>query len=73
MNTLHDVLKARITELEIKSSFAEDLIDGLNTAVYRQQQQIDLLVLEIRSLRQQIRSNFPEEARLPQDEIPPHY
>ena len=37
-------MDARITELEIKISYAEDMIDELNRVVFRQQQQIDLLV-----------------------------
>ena len=34
----------RLTELEIRSGFAEDLLDTLNQTVYRQQQQIDGLL-----------------------------
>ena len=33
----------RITELEIKASYAEDSVDQLNMSIYRQQQQIDAL------------------------------
>ena len=51
-------MDARITELEIKISYAEDMIDELNRVVFRQQQQIDLLLGQIKSLR---------------DELPPHY
>lgn len=66
---------ARLTELEIKASYQEDLLDQLNMAVYRQQQQIDRLVQEIAHLRQQM----PEPGsggggpRDPRDELPPHY
>lgn len=63
----------RITDLEIKISYAEDLIDELNRTVYRQQQQIDLLLLEIKALRDLIRDAVPAEARTLRDEIPPHY
>ena len=41
-------MDARITELEIKISYAEDMIDELNRVVFRQQQQIDLLVGEVK-------------------------
>jgi hypothetical protein len=34
----------RLTELEIKASYTEDLLDQMNLALYRQQQQIDRLV-----------------------------
>jgi SlyX protein len=42
----------RLTELEIKASFTEDLLDQLNQVVVRQQQQIDALIREIANLRQ---------------------
>lgn len=66
-------LEARLTELEIKLSFAEDTIDGLNETVFRQQQQIDALAADLRALRQQVQSSLPGEARSLRDEIPPHY
>jgi SlyX protein len=33
----------RITNLEIKLSFSEDLIEELNQTVYKQQQQIEVI------------------------------
>lgn len=67
-------MEERITELEIKISYTEDLVDELNRMVYRQQLQIDLLAAEIRALREQQR-NAPqsEQAFNLRDEIPPHY
>jgi SlyX protein len=62
----------RLTDLEIKASFTEDLLDQLNLTIYRQQQQIDSLVLQVTQLRQQM----PEgggAARNLRDELPPHY
>lgn len=64
---------ARLTELEIKISYTEDTVDELNRLVFRQQQQIDLLIGEIRSLREQVRNTEPREARSLRDELPPHY
>jgi SlyX protein len=67
-------LEVRMAELEIKISFSEDLVETLNTTVYRQQLQIEQLVLEIRAMREEKRN---EEARAGQknirDDIPPHY
>ena len=37
----------RITNLEIKLSFTEDLIDQLNQTIYKQQQQIEFLYREL--------------------------
>lgn len=61
----------RLTDLEIKSSYAEDLLDSLNQTVIRQQAQIDLLVREVRHLREQA-SEAAGRRGLP-DDLPPHY
>ncbi|WP_051631407.1 SlyX family protein, partial [Sphaerotilus natans] len=45
---------ARLTALEIKASYADDLLDHLNGVVARQQQQIDLLVREVARLNRQL-------------------
>jgi SlyX protein len=66
-------MDARITELEIKISYAEDMIDELNRVVFRQQQQIDLLVGQIKALREQVQNAAPGEPRSLRDELPPHY
>jgi len=66
-------LDDRLTELEIKASYTEDLLDHLNATVARQQQQIDLLVREIVQLRQQQPEPGPGAARSLRDELPPHY
>ena len=63
----------RLTELEVKSAFAEDMLDALNATVYRQQQQIDRLLREVRELREQLAASAPAEGRSLRDEIPPHY
>lgn len=66
-------MESRITELEIKISYTEDMVEELNHTVFRQQQQIDLLARELRSLRDQIQNNQPQEFRSLRDDIPPHY
>lgn len=66
-------MESRITELEIKISYTEDLVEELNRTVFRQQQQIDLLARELRNLRDQVQSGQPQEFRSLRDEIPPHY
>lgn len=63
----------RIEELEVKLAYSEDLLDTLNTAVFRQQQQIDLLQEQLRMLRQQFSDSLPGEPQSLRDEIPPHY
>jgi SlyX protein len=61
----------RFTNLEIKLSFTEDLIEQLNQTVYKQQEQIEFLYRELKSIKEQASS--PGGGRSPQDEIPPHY
>ena len=62
----------RITNLEIKLSFAEDLIEKLNETVYKQQQQIEFLYRELKAMKEQASNSGPGGASL-KDEIPPHY
>ncbi len=73
MEHSHDI-DQRLTDLEIKASFTEDLLDKLDQVIVRQQQQIDLLLREIAELRQgssdAAGSAVPRNLR---DELPPHY
>lgn len=39
--TLPDTIDKRLTDLEIKASFTEDLVDSLNQVIVRQQQDIE--------------------------------
>lgn len=66
-------MEDRLNEIEIKISYNEDLLDELNRTVFRQQQQIDALIAEMRILRDQVRTAEPGEPRNLRDEIPPHY
>ncbi|MFZ3039354.1 MAG: SlyX family protein [Polynucleobacter sp.] len=63
----------RITNLEIKLSFTEDLIDQLNQTIYKQQQQIEFLYRELKSIKEQASSTDGIGNGSPKDEIPPHY
>lgn len=66
-------MENRLTELEIKLSFTEDLVEELNRTVYQQQRQIDALLQAMLNMRQQIATMIPEEKRSLRDELPPHY
>lgn len=66
-------MESRLNEVEVKLSFAEDLLETLNRTVYRQQQQIDRLQREVRELREQLMAAAPPEGRSLREEIPPHY
>ncbi len=72
MENMHDT-EHRLTELEIKAGFMEDLVDSLNQVVVRQQQQIDALLREVRQLRDQQPEAGSAPFRSLRDELPPHY
>ena len=65
--------ESRLTELETKLAFAEDLLETLNHTVVRQQAQLDSMQQQLRLLHQQLQEALPDETRPPRDEIPPHY
>lgn len=74
IDSLHpDPSEQRLTDLEIKASFTEDLVDTLNAIVARQQQQIDQLARELAALRQQMPAPDAASFRSLRDEMPPHY
>jgi SlyX protein len=63
----------RITELEIKIAYQEDLLQNLNTAMSNQQTQIYRLEETCKLLNEKIK-NIAESEALPQrTEKPPHY
>ena len=66
-------MESRLAEIETKLSFSEELLEALNSTVYRQQQQIVQLQQELRDLREQVRAAMPAEPRNLRDETPPHY
>ncbi|WP_342617982.1 SlyX family protein [Rhodoferax sp. GW822-FHT02A01] len=67
-------IERRLEALEIKASFAEDVIDKLDQIIIRQQQTIDALVAQVRDLRELSASTAEGgQARTLRDELPPHY
>jgi SlyX protein len=66
-------LERRLTELEIKAAYADDLLEVLNAQVARQQDVIEVLVREIRTLRERQGQSGEETGRSLRDELPPHY
>ena len=64
----------RLTDLEVKASFTEDLLDHLNDLVTRQQEQIALLIREVGKLKDRAPDTGGGGAgRDAADERPPHY
>ncbi len=63
----------RLVDLEVKSAYADDLLDQLNRTMFRQQQQIESLARELQVLRQQIAASGTPGLGAALDERPPHY
>ncbi len=64
----------RLTELEVRLAFQDELLDAVNLTVARQQQQIDLLQSQLRELYELVRYGAPGSGNAQsQHEIPPHY
>lgn len=67
-------LEQRITDLEVKLAFSEDLLDQLNQTVFRQQQAIERLARLVADLRDQAAAQgVARPVGDPRDEQPPHY
>jgi SlyX protein len=66
-------LADRLTELEAKLALSDDALDELNRTVYRQQQLIEALQRELRSLQEIVEGADPNGPTGPRDEVPPHY
>lgn len=68
--------ESRLVDLEVKASFTDDLLDRLNLVIYRQQEQIDRLIVQLNQLRRQLPEEGPGEAGAghnSRSEVPPHY
>ena len=63
----------RLTDLEIKATYTEDLLEQLEQVMVRQQQQIDLLIREVAELRQPSSDGGLGAARSLRDDLPPHF
>lgn len=68
-----DDTSRRLTELEVKLSFAEDLLERLDAVVVRQQDRIDALQREVLRLREVLAGWDADAPRSLRDELPPHY
>lgn len=63
-------LEARIVDLELRFMRTEKLLEELNDVVVDQRREIDRLVTELKSLREQVLTGNNDAAK---NEPPPHY
>ncbi len=68
-------MDSRLTDLETKVAFQDDLLESLNRIVAEQQQQIDMLQQQVQMLYDQLRLLAPSNIAQGEaaDERPPHY
>jgi len=70
-------MELRLTNLESRLAFQDDLLDALNSIVAGQQQQIGVLQQQVQMLYDQLRSMAPSgldgETSSSAEERPPHY
>jgi SlyX protein len=64
----------KITDLEIRMAFQDDLLDALNKVVAEQAIRVDYLHKQVQQMEQQLRQLSPSQMALPEEETPPpHY
>lgn len=68
-----EATESRLTALEEKACYSDDLLEHLNRQVAEQQAQIELLLRELLRLRQLTAAAQPEGFRSLRDDLPPHY
>lgn len=66
-------METRLTEIEIKLTQMEDLLETLNLGVFRLQEQLMRLQQAQQLLSEQMLNMSLSEAREANQEIPPHY
>jgi SlyX protein len=64
---------ANIEDLEIRITYQEAALEELNQVVIKQQGQIDLLIEEIKRLKQQLEQGADFVRPLSEETPPPHY
>lgn len=72
-NSQENTTDQRLTDLEIKATYTEDLVEQLEQVVVRQQRQIDLLLREVAELRLPATDGGLSAARSLRDDLPPHF
>ena len=68
-----DSTNQRLTALEIKATYTEDLVEQLDQIITRQQRQIDLLLREVAELRQPAADSTQTTWRSLRGDLPPHF
>ena len=68
-----DIIDQRLTNLEIKATYTEDLVEQLDKIIVHQQQQIAQLIREVIELRQPALETVMNNQSILSDDKPPHF
>ena len=68
-----DIIDQRLTNLEIKATYTEDLVEQLDKIIVHQQQQIAQLIREVIELRQPAPERVLNNQSILRDDQPPHF
>ena len=71
--TAQDIIDQRLTNLEIKATYTEELVEQLDKVIAHQQHQIAKLLREMIELRQPASESMLNSTRNLQDDLPPHF
>lgn len=67
-------MSEQLIDFEIQLTHQQRQVEELNALVYRQQQAIDALTIELRQIKEQLQMAIPSLVREPgEDDPPPHY
>ncbi len=65
-------LERRVEDLEVRLTFQQDVIRQLDEVIQSQGARIDLLMRELKELREQVKNDPGDEAP-PEEQVPPHW
>ena len=68
-----DIIDQRLTNLEIKATYTEDLVEQLDKIIVHQQQQIAQLIREVIELRQPALETVMNNQSILSDDKPSHF
>lgn len=64
----------QLIDFEIQLTHQQHQVEELNELVYRQQQEIDALTIELRQIKEQLQIAIPSRVReAGEEDLPPHY
>ncbi len=66
-------METRIEDIEVRIAYLEQTVEALNQVVIKQQDRLDLLVMELMRTKQQVESGAEFVRPQSEETPPPHY